>query len=208
VGVLADVRRQGFESEPRAEVYVALSREPSNGLTFIVKTATDPATLTTAVQEAIWAVDPNQAIWATHPMTDLMWDWMRQRRFNTALLVAFAGLALSLAAIGVYGLMSFSVEQRVNEMGIRRALGGQTRNILWMVLRRGLMLALAGAGLGLMGSLALARLLQGMLFDIDPLDPLTFVALSVFVVGVAVLATFLPARRATRVDPMVALRMD
>ena len=208
VGVLADVRPRGLESEPRPEVFVALSQEPSNGLTFVVKTPTDPASLIAAVHEAMRAVDPSQAIWATRPMTDLLWDWIRQRRFNTALLVAFAGLALCLAGIGVYGLMSFSVEQRVNELGIRRALGGDTRDILRMVLRQGLRLAVTGAALGLMGSLALTRLLRGMLFEIDPFDPITFVALTVFVIGVAMLAAFVPARRAMRVDPMTALRME
>ncbi|HAC07736.1 MAG TPA: FtsX-like permease family protein [Gemmatimonadetes bacterium] len=124
------------------------------------------------------------------------------------MLVAFAALALSLTAIGVYGLMSFSVEQRVNELGIRRALGGDTSDIMAIVLRRWLMLALAGAALGLMGSVVLTRLLRGMLFDVAPLDLLTFGALSVFVVAVAVVAAFLPARRATRIDPMVALRAE
>jgi len=208
VGILADVRRRGFESEPRPEVYVALSQAPSNGLTFVVKTTVDPATLTAAVREATWAADPGQAIWAIRPVTDLLSDWIRQRRFNTTVLVVFAGLALSLAGIGVYGLMSFSVAQRVNEIGIRRALGSRTQDILGVVLRRALILALAGVGLGLVGSVALTRLLQGMLFDIDPFDPFTFVVLSAFVVGVAVLAAFLPARRATQVDPMVALRME
>ena len=208
VGVLADVRRQGFASEPRPEVYVPLSQEPSNGLTFVVKTSADPATLTRAVQQALWAADPRQATWAIRPMTDLLWDWMRQRRFNTTLLVAFASLALFLAGIGVYGLMSFSVEQRTNELGIRRALGGQAQDILAMVLRRTLTLALAGAGLGLMGSVALTRLLQGMLVDIQPFDPLTFGAVSVFVISVALLAAFFPALRATRIDPMVALRTE
>ena len=208
VGVLADVRPQGFESEPSPEVYVPLSQANSASLTFIVKTATDPGSLSLQIQEAIWAVDPTQAIWASRPLPGLLGDWMRQRRFNTALLVAFAALALSLAAIGVYGLMSFSVEQRVNELGIRRALGGRTADILGMVLRRGLTLALAGTAFGLVGSAALTRLLQGMLIDIDPFDPLTFIALSVFVVGVALLAAFVPARRATRVDPMIALRVE
>ena len=141
-------------------------------------------------------------------MTDLLWDWIRQRQFNTALLVAFATLALFLAAIGVYGLMSFSVEQRVNELGLRRALGGQTHDILGMVLRRALRLALAGAGLGLLGSAAVTRLVHGMLFDVDPFDPFTFAALSVFVIGVAMVAALVPALRATRIDPMVALRIE
>ena len=208
VGVIADVRPEGFESEPSPEVYLPLSQSPSGSITLVVKTAGDPMLLIKAVQEAIWATEPTQTIWASRPMTDLLGDWTRQRRFNTALLVAFAALALSLTAIGVYGLMSFSVEQRVNELGIRRALGGNASDIMALVLRRGLTLALSGAALGLMGSVVLTRLLRGMLFDVDPFDPLTFGALSVFVVAVAMLAAFLPARRATRVDPMVALRAE
>ncbi len=208
VGVIADVRPEGFESEPRTEVYLPLSQAPSGSITFVVKAAGDPVLLIKAVQEAIWATEPSQAIWASRPMHELLGDWTRQRRFNTALLVAFAALALSLTAIGVYGLMSFSVEQRVNEMGIRRALGGNASDIMGMVLRRGLELALSGAALGLMGSVVLTRLLRGMLFDVDPFDPLTFASLSVFVVAVSMVAAFLPARRATRVDPMVALRAE
>lgn len=209
VGVLADVRPQGFESEPGPEAYVPLGQSlTTGGVTFVVKTAIDPASLARTIQEALWTTDPNQAIWASRPMTDLMWDWIRQRRFNTALILVFAALALSLAAIGVYGLVSFSVEQRVNELGIRRALGGQTQDILRMILRSALRLALAGAGLGLLGSVALTRLLQKMLVGIDPFDPLTFATLSVFVIAVALLAAFVPALRASRIDPMVALRTE
>ncbi len=208
VGVMADVRRAGLESEPEPEMYVPLSQEPSNGLTFVVKTSADPTTLATPVQEALWAADPSQASWATKPMTELLGEWVRQRRFNTVVLLAFAGLALALAGIGVYGLMSFSVEQRVDELGIRRALGGTTGDIMEMVLGRGLKLALVGAALGLVGAFALTRFLRGMLFGIDPLDPITFGAVSLFVVAVAVGSSFGPARRATRVDPMVALRME
>ena len=208
VGVLADVRPQGFASVPRPAIYRPLSQAPSNGLTFVVKTAADPAAQATAVQHAMWTADPSQAIWAARPMSDLLSDRIRQRRFNTVLLVLFAGLALSLAAVGVYGLMSFSVAQRTGELGIRRALGGSSRDILAMILRRGWRLALAGVGLGLLGALALTRLLRGMLFGVEPFDPLTFAALSALVTGVALLAALLPARRATRVDPMAALRTD
>jgi putative ABC transport system permease protein len=208
VGVLADVRRQGFASDPQPEVYVPLSQEPSNGLTFVVKTSTDAAAMTRAVQEAIWAADPRQAIWAARPMTDLLWDWMRQRQFNTALLVAFASLALSLAGVGVYGLMSFSVQQRVHELGIRRALGGRTRDILGMILGRALALTFIGVGLGFLGSVAVTRLLQGMLFGIDPFDPATFAAVSMFVVGVTMIAALVPALRAVRIQPIVALRVE
>lgn len=208
VGVLADVRPQGFESEPVPEVYMPLEQVRSASLTYVIATLGDPAQLATAVQGAIWQTDASQAIWATRTFDDLLADWMRQRRFNLALLGSFALLALSLAAIGVYGLMSFSVEQRVSELGIRRALGGESRDLLHMVLRRGATLAFLGIAVGLVGSIATTRLIGGMLYEVGPFDPLTFAALSTTVLVVAVLAAWIPARRATRVDPMVALRAD
>ena len=209
VGVLAGVRAQGLESASGPEIYVpAFQTLTTGGVTFVVKTGVEPSRVVNAVQEALWTVDPNQAIWAARTMTDLLADWIRARQFNTALLLAFATLALALAAIGVYGLMSFSVEQRVNELGVRRALGGQTSDILSIVLRRALTLALAGVGLGLIGAVIVTRLLQGMLFGIDPLDPLTFVVLSVLVIGVAMAAALVPALRAARIDPIVALRSE
>ena len=208
VGVLADVRRQGFESAPRPEVYVPLAQRPSNGLTFVVKTAGDPAGMTAAVERAMWSTDPRQAVWAARSMTELLSGWTHQRRFNMVMLLSFAVLALGLAAIGVYAIMSFVVGQRANELGIRRALGGSDRDILWLVLRGGFRLALVGAVLGLVGAAALAGWLRGMLYDIEPLDPLTFGAVGLFVVGVGLLSTWLPARRAMRIDPVVALRAD
>lgn len=186
-------------------MYLPLAQEPFNGLTFIVKTETDPASLAPAVREALWRVDPGQAIWANQPVTDLLTEWTSQRRFNTVLLTAFAAIALVLASIGVYGLMAFSVEQRVNEFGIRRALGGDASAIVSTVMRKGMTLALNGVVLGLVGALAVGRLIRGMLFGVEPFDPLTFVGVAALVVAVALTAAFLPAYRATRVDPMVAL---
>ncbi|MGI9627255.1 MAG: ABC transporter permease [Longimicrobiales bacterium] len=208
VGVIADVRPKGFGSEPRPEAYTSIDQTPSGSLTYVIQTAGDPALLAAPVQEAIWQVNPSQAIWAARTMPDLLIDWTRQRRFNLALLGAFAFLALSLAAIGVYGLMSFSVEQRVSEIGIRRALGGESRDLLRMVLGRGVVLGFLGVAVGLVGSLVLTRLLQGMLFEVEPFDPITFVTLSGVVLTVAVLAALVPANRATKVDPLVALRAE
>lgn len=208
VGVFADVRRHGFASEPEAQIFLALSQEPSNGLTFVVKTDSSVAGLGVAVQDAIWDVDPTQAIWASRPMTDLLWRSMRQRRFATALLVSFAVVAIFLAAVGVYGLMSFSVAQRVGELGVRRALGGRRSDILRMVLTWGLELTLSGCALGLVGAVALTRLLQGFLYGVEPLDAATFALLSLLVVAVSSLAALVPALRATRVDPMIAMRTD
>jgi len=208
VGVLGDVRRQGLESEPRPEIYLPLSQSSSNGLTFVIATAGDPAALVVPVQRAMWSVDARQATWATRTMTDLVDDWTRQRRFNAVLFVAFASVALTLAGIGVYGLMSFSVEQRVNELGVRRALGATTVDIMGLVLRRGLVLAVAGTGLGLLGALVLTSLLQSQLYGVGAFDVATFVMVSAFVIVTVLLSSFVPARRATSVDPMLALRAD
>jgi len=207
VGVLADVRPEGFESEAQAEVYLPLSQSPSGSLTLVIETHGPPAPMIAWLGFTI-QIASRTAIWAARPMTELLSDWVRQRRFNTALLLVFAGLALCLAAIGFYGLMSTSVEQRISELGIRRALGGQTRDILSMILRRGLTLALAGTALGLGGAVVVSRLLRNMLFGVEPLDPATFVVLSLGIVFVALLAALLPAHRATRIDPMVALRSE
>lgn len=208
VGVLADVRPQGFESEPVPEIYMPLEQVPTGSLTYVIKTAGDPAALAPLVQRAVWDIDPTQSIWATRTVPDLLSDWIRERRFNLALMAAFSGLAVLLAAIGVYGLMSFSVEQRVGELGLRRALGGDSRDLLRMVLGRGATLAAMGIGLGLVGAVAASRLLQGMLYEVQPFDPGTFAALSATVLIVAVVAAYIPARRATRIDPMVALRTE
>ena len=208
VGVLGDVRRRGFASEPRPEIYLPISQVPSAGLTFVILGRTRPASLLPAVREALRAADPRQAVWAARPITDLLSDGLRERRFHTGLLLAFAVLALGLSAVGVYGLMAFSVEQRIGELGIRRALGGQARDILGLVLYRGWILAASGVGIGLLGSAALAQLLRGMLFGVSPFDLPTFLALAVFVVLVTLLASLIPARRAVRVDPVSVLRTD
>lgn len=208
VGVLADVRPQGYESEPRPEAYYPLSQAPSGSLTYVVETGVDPAQLMLPVQQAVWAVTPDQAVWATRTLPDLLRDWMKQRTFNTVLLLAFAVLALSLAAIGVYGLMSFTVEQRVSELGIRRAMGAVPGDIFRVVLRRGAILAGLGVALGLVGSVALSTVLRGILFSVGPFDPITFVGISGGVMAIALVAAFLPARKASRVDPVVALKAE
>jgi putative ABC transport system permease protein len=208
VGVVSDVRRQGHASMPAPEVYVPLAQAPANGLTFVVRTTDKAEVMIPTVQEALWRVDPNQAVWAMRPMTDLLGDWTRQRRFNTALLVAFAVLALALASVGVYGLVAFGVEQRAGELAIRRAMGGRRSDVLRMVLGRGLALAGTGVGLGLAGAIGFAMLIRGMLYGVAPLDALTFIGVAAVVVVTTVAATIRPALRATRIEPMAALRVE
>jgi len=208
VGVAADVRPLGHHSEPRPEIYFPITQVGAGSLTFIVETTGQPAHLVDPVTEAIWAANPAQAVWGAATLEDLLAEWLKERRFNVFLLSSFAGVALLLAAVGIYGLMTFSVEQRVAELGIRRALGGPSGAILGMVVREGARLAGVGVVLGLAAAMLLTRFLRGMLFGVEATDPATFAGLSVVVLAVAVGAAFLPAVRAMRVDPMVALRGD
>lgn len=208
VGVVADTRPRGYESEPRPEVYFPLSQDGNSSLTFVLETETDAGALTQAAMEAMWQANPNQSIWGAATLESLLADWLTERRFNLMLLGSFGVIALLLAGIGIYGLISFSVEQRIGEMGIRRALGGQSSTILRMVLWDAGRLAGTGILLGVVGALGLTRFIQGMLFGVEPTDPATFLALGVTVLLVAALAVLVPALKAVRADPMVALRTE
>ncbi|HKJ02775.1 MAG TPA: ABC transporter permease, partial [Longimicrobiales bacterium] len=208
VGVVADVRALGPQSEPRPEIYRPLAQAGSGSLTFVVASSGDPGALANAVNQAIWTANPAQSIWGTATLDNLMADWLRERRFNLFLLSGFAAVALLLAGVGVYGLMSFSVEQRMGELGIRRALGGRSSDILGMVLREGSLLAAMGIVLGVAGALGLTRFLQGMLFGVESTDPATFATLAAAVLVVTGLAALVPAIRAVRVDPADALRQE
>ena len=156
--------------------------------------------------KAIWYANPSQAVWGATTLETLLGDWLKERRFNVVLLSSFAMIAVLLSAIGMYGLISFSMEQRVGELGIRRALGGQTPDVLRMVLKEGATLAGAGVVLGIVGAWVLTRFLAGMLFGVEPTDWPTFGLLALAVLMISSLATLVPAIRATRVDPMEALR--
>lgn len=206
VGVAADVRPTGFESEPQPELYVPLTQVGSGSLTFVLRAEGDAAALANPAREAIWRANPAQAVWGAATLETLLDDWLEERRFNLYLLTGFAVVALLLSAIGVYGLVSFSVQRRVAELGVRRALGGSGRDILALVAREGAGLALAGIALGVAGALLLTRFLEGMLLDVEPTDPATFGTLAAFVFAVVLAATLVPALRATRIDPAEALR--
>lgn len=208
VGVVSDVRPLGYESEPRPEIYLPLAQVGSGSLTFVVETAGNAGALVKPVTEAVWDANPAQAVWGTATLEGLLTHWLQERRFNLYLLSGFAVVALLLAAVGIYGLVSFSIEQRTGELGIRRALGGRPGDILGLVLRQGAGLAGAGIVLGIAVAMLLTRFLQGMLFAVEPTDPLVFGLLAAAVLVVALAAVLVPARRAVRVDPMVALRNE
>jgi ABC-type antimicrobial peptide transport system permease subunit len=175
---------------------------------FSVRTTSDPAAFVPVVEQAIRATDALAGIDAIIPLDDLFAASLARRRFNAVMLGVFAAVAAFLAAIGVYGLLTYSVVQRTREIGVRMALGAERRQVVALVLRRGLALTALGIGGGVIGALAGARYLQSMLFGVEPRDPGTFAGVIVMFAAVAVIASYLPARRATKVDPMVALRID
>ncbi|HEX8501471.1 MAG TPA: ABC transporter permease [Pyrinomonadaceae bacterium] len=209
VGVVGNVRFEAFNADEVPEFYVPFEQAPSAVSEVVVRAkGEDAAALSASVRGALKGVDPNLLIWETRTMDELVGRWTAPQRFNVALLGLFAALALLLAAVGIYGVMSYTVTQRTHEIGIRMALGARGRDVLTMVVRQGMLLTLAGLGLGLVGSLALTRLMSGLLYGVSPTDPLVFAAVSLLLAAVALVSCLVPARRATKVDPMVALRYE
>ncbi|HYH46950.1 MAG TPA: FtsX-like permease family protein, partial [Thermoanaerobaculia bacterium] len=212
VGVVGDVRHQALSEDPDAEVYWSQLQQPQRGSTLLVQAAAgavgDPAGLTAAVRAAVGEVDPDVPVYRVRTMDEVVAASLSASRFNAVLFGLFAVLALGLAAVGVYGVVSYAVAQRTHEIGIRMALGAGHRSVVGMVLRQGMGTVLLGVAAGLVGAVFASRLLAGLVFGVSPRDPLTFVLVPLTLAAVALLANVMPARRATRVDPMVALRRD
>jgi putative ABC transport system permease protein len=160
------------------------------------------------MRAAVISVDKSLPVFAFKPMTEYMHDSLSRRRFSLILLSLFSGVALLLAAVGIYGVISYGVTQRTHEMGIRMALGARSRDVLKLVVRQAMLLALAGVGIGLIAAFALTRLMKSLLFSVSVTDPMTFGGIAFFMTLVALVACLLPARRATKVDPLVALRYE
>ena len=208
VGVVGEVHHSGAREGLVPIWYKPVYQQAWNWMHLAVRTERDPALAVPLVKETVRGIDPNQPIFDTKVMTQMVAASISQDRFNANLLIAFAGLALSLAVIGIYGVISYSVSQRTREIGIRMALGAQTGCILRQVIGEGLTLVLIGLGLGLAGALALTRALQSLLFQVKPTDPTTFLAIAAVLLAAGTVACVVPARRATKVDPMVALRYE
>ena len=181
---------------------------PFGSMSIVVRTAGDPASLLPLLQRAVWDVNRNQAIYAATTMEALVGMSLTERRFNLALIGSFAGLALLLAAVGVYALISYSTSRRANEFGVRLALGAGPRDILIAAMGDGVRFAVAGVVVGTLASFALTRSMTTMLYGITPTDPLTFGVFAAVMLAVAMVASFVPARRALRVDPVTALRVE
>jgi putative ABC transport system permease protein len=208
VGVVGDVKHDGLDKEARPTVYFPNAQETSTIATLMIRTGADPMKLAPVAEQIIHAYDKDQAIAAIQPLDMFLSKAVARPRFQSVLLASFAGLALLLAAIGIFGVMSYSVAQRTHEIGIRVALGAQRDQVLRLVVGQGLILALIGAAAGLAGAFALTRYLRTLLFNVSPTDWLTFTAVPLVLCVVALGASYFPARRAMRVDPMQALRYE
>jgi putative ABC transport system permease protein len=209
IGVVGNVRHVGLDADPHSEIYQLLGQAQWPSMFVAIRSAASDATsLTSAAQNVVWSVNKGVPLANVRTMQDLIANSVQRRRFSMLLLTIFAAVAMLLAAIGLYGVMSYSVAQRTHEIGIRMALGARRPDVLALVVKQGMALALMGIAAGAMISLAMTRLISGMLFGITATDPLTFAGVAALLGAVAFLANYLPARRASRVDPMVALRYE
>jgi putative ABC transport system permease protein len=208
VGVVESTHVEGLDVAPRAETYRPYLQDPFPYMTLVLRSAGDAASLSSAVRRAVVEVDPDQPLSGVKTMDQVLVSSLAQRRFNMLLIGAFALVALALAAVGLYGVLSFSVAQRSGEIGIRRALGARPQDVILQVLGEGSCLVMAGLVMGTAGSLALTRLIQGLIHGVSPTDPLSYVLGILLLTTIALSASYVPARRAARVDPAVALRVE
>jgi putative ABC transport system permease protein len=208
VGVVGDVRQAGLQIDPRPQVYVPQAQEATRDQAFVLRTAGDPKALAAAARGAVYAVDRDQPVSRVRPMGEIVAQSVAAQRFNMVLLGMFAGLALVLAAVGIYGITAYSVAQRTREMGLRMALGAQPWTVLALVLREAGALALAGVASGLVLAFAATRVMASLLYGVGATDPATFASVTAALALVSLFAAWVPGRRATQVDPMVALRTE
>jgi len=208
IGVVGNVRYDSLVDESPPAVYFPHPDLAYPFMTLVIRTDGEPSALAPAVQREIRALDPNQPVSDVRTMNQVMADWVSRSRFNTLLLGLFAGLATLLSAVGIFGVMNYSVALRTRELGLRLAVGAQPRQVLLLVLKQGLTLTIVGVVLGLAAASALTRLLSGMLFGVGTVDMTTFTTISVLLIVVSLLACYLPARRAMRIDPLSALRYE
>jgi putative ABC transport system permease protein len=207
VGVVADEKVYGLD-EDFPVIYVSFYQSPNTDNSLVVRAAMNPSLLTQSIEKAIWKVDKNQAVTNIQTLEEIKSQSVAPARLRTVLLAIFAGVAVLLAAVGIYGVLSYSVAQRVHEMAIRLALGASPGDLLRLVVARAMVMVLVGLALGVVAALALTRVLASLLFDTSPTDPITWIAAGALLAAVALLACFIPARRVTRVDPTVALRNE
>jgi putative ABC transport system permease protein len=208
IGIVGDAKHYWLEETQQSQMYGAYSQQPGFFATVLIRTKVEPLSLSEQVRQALWKVDADQPMWKIRTVEFLVNRSVADRKFLLALMGLFASLALVLTMIGLYGVISYLVKQRTQEIGIRIALGAQMRDILQMVLKQGMFLVLTGVGLGLATAWLTTRLIASLLYQVSATDPVTFAVIAIFLIAVALLACYLPARRAAKVDPLVALRYE
>jgi putative ABC transport system permease protein len=209
VGVVGRVKMESLSQDSnRVQGYISAAQSPPSGMTVVLKATGDPNTLLASAREQLKAIDVDQPIYNIRSMNDIRSESVAPERLNLTLLSIFAAIALILAIVGIYGVMSYSVTQRTHEIGIRLAIGAQPRDVFRMILGHGMLLTLIGIGAGLLGAFGLTRLMATMLFGVKPTDPLTFAGVAVLLTAVALIACYIPGRRATKVDPVNSLRYE
>jgi putative ABC transport system permease protein len=208
VGVVGNVRHESPEGEEAEKLYVPHAQGPRTTLLLLARTTTEPESLAAAVQQTVWRQDPDAAVSNVATMETALGELVARPRFNASLFSLFAAVALILAAIGLFGVMSYTVTQSTREIGVRMALGAQSRDVLKLVVGQGFALTITGVVIGLVGAWGVTRLMKNLLYGVTTTDPLTFICATLLLVSIALLACYLPARRATKVDPMIALRNE
>jgi putative ABC transport system permease protein len=208
VGVVGDVKQYNLDDATIAQIYVPQAQSPNLFATLIVRTQSDPMALSSALRSAVWAVDKDQPVWKIRSEQSLLDISVGPQRFLMVMMGVFSALSLVLAAIGIYGVISYSTSQRIQEIGVRVALGAQKRDILRLVFGEGLWIAACGVGIGAVGAFGLTRFLSSQLYGVSASDPATFAGVAVLLAAVALVACYVPARRAMRVDPIVALHYE
>jgi putative ABC transport system permease protein len=207
VGVIKDVKHE-LTLEVTPEYYLPAAQDGWRSMVIVARTRVDPASLAGAIRQDVWAIDKDQPVFDVRTMQEVRSLSVGLQQFNSLMIGIFAGVALLLAAIGIYGVMAFAVTQRTREIGIRMALGARKTDVLRLIVVSGMRLAVIGLAIGLVASWVLTRFIAGLLFGVEPTDPLTFSVVSACLLGAAFLACYLPARRATKVDPLEALRYE
>jgi len=217
IGVVSHVKNYGLDTQGpvQSEMYYALSQVPdrflpdiASGISLVIRAKTDPKSLTGAVRREVQAIDPNQPVYNVNTMEQVLADSLATQRLSMLLLSIFAAVAMTLAAVGIYGVLSYTVVQRTHEIGIRMALGARVSDVFKLVVGQAMTMVFIGICLGLLGAFALTRVLTSLLFNVSATDPLTFGGVSLLLAAIALLACLIPARRAMKVDPMEALRYE
>jgi len=208
VGVVGDVKRQGLDASVRIESYRPHSQLSERRMEVVVRTSGDPLSLAKTLRDTVWSLDKDVPVADIKTMDDILADTMASRRFNLLLMSIFASVAMILASVGLYGVMSYAVTQRTHEIGIRIALGAKKSDVLKLVVGQGMVMTLIGVFVGLAAAFGLTRLMSSLLYSVSATDPLTFAAISILIASVSFGACYIPANRAAKVDPMVALRYE